>query len=84
MIKKIKNKAIDVTSDILSAKPRWNVKEDIKQSTYDTATLKKARAYDNAPDFVGGKPTDAFKVRAMADEVRTRLKKKKKKTNKKY
>lgn len=81
MIKKIKNKAIDMMSDVLSAKPRWKAKKAMKQADYDVAILKKARSYDNAPDFDDmGMPTDAMKVRTAADAVKMRLKKKNNKT----
>lgn len=45
------------------------------QADRDVDTLKRARAYDNAPDEAN--EGDAGRTRFMADEVRDRLKKKK-------
>lgn len=78
--KKIKNKVVDIVSDIISVKPRWKAKKAMMQADYDVATLKKARSYDSAPDFDEmGMPTDAMKARTMADTVRMRITKKNKK-----
>lgn len=78
--KKIKNKIIDIASDVMSFKPRRNAKKAMVQADYDVAILKQARSYDDAPDFDDmGMPTDAFKTRTMADAVRVRLAKKNKK-----
>lgn len=49
-----------------------------KRSERDYKALVRARGYGNAPDFHNGMPTDAFKARAVADGIRTRLNKKRK------
>lgn len=41
----------------------------------DADTLIRARKFDKMPNFANGAPTEAFKARALADEVRMRRKK---------
>ena len=51
-----------------------------KRSDRDFKILRYARNYDEAPNYDSrGRPTDAFKARSLADEVRTRLTRKAKK-----
>lgn len=74
----VKKKVIGVTSDVLSAPARAYYGAKSRQSTRDYNTLKRARAYDDAPSFDRlGRPSDALKARTAADEVRMRLTKKK-------
>lgn len=64
----------DIPLQVKQAKLR----KTIRQVDKDVATLRGARAYDNAPNRnADGSPSDAMKARTMADEVRMRRKKKK-------
>ena len=47
-----------------------------KKAEARTKIIKRARAYDNAPNFKNGQPTDAYKTRFMADEIRREIKRK--------
>lgn len=48
----------------------------IKRSTADTKIIKRARAYDNAPQLnTDGSVTDAFKARSAAESAKARVKK---------
>lgn len=68
-----KKAVIDKTSDVLSAPARMYYGAKSRQSDRDYNTLKRARAYDDAPSFDKlGNPTDALKARTAADEVRMR------------
>ena len=79
-LKMIRDKAIDKTSDVLSAPARIKAKRVIKRSGKDAEILKKVRQFKNVPNFTkDGKPSDALKYKTAAEEVRMRLKKKNKK-----
>jgi hypothetical protein len=71
-IKKMKNKIIDVTSDVLSAVPQWKAKRAQKQADYDVKTIKRARSYDNSQS------DEATMARTAAYMVKKRLTKKNK------
>lgn len=69
----IKKAVTDVGGAILASPVTIPGKIKAKRMDRDIATLKRARAYDNAPDHdEQGNPTDAFKARSMADMVRMR------------
>ena len=74
-VKKVAKKVVDVASDIISAPAVIKQKIGKTQSDRDVDTLKRARAYDNAPDEAND--GDAGRTRFMASEVKDRLKKKK-------
>lgn len=68
---------VDKTSDVLAYPKVRKAKKIIEQSTKDFNILRRARNYDNAPDFdEQGQVTDAFKTRSLARDVRKRLEKK--------
>jgi hypothetical protein len=75
-LRKFKDKAVDVTSDVISAPSRMKSNMKIRKAESDTKILQEAKKYDNAPDFDGnGGVTDAFKARSLASDVRRKLKK---------
>ncbi len=77
--KKVKAAVVDATSDVISAPARIGAAMVSDQATKDVKTLRRARAYDNAPSFnEDGTPTDAMMARSSADEVRMRRAPKKK------
>jgi hypothetical protein len=71
----MKKKIIKTTARVISKPSR--VKSAIRGAKADAqrAIIVKARAYDNAPDFVNGKPTDAFKVRSLAADIKAKKRK---------
>jgi len=73
----VKKAIVDKTSDVLSAPARAYHGAKQKRADSDYRTLKRARAWDDAPSFDRhtGMPTDAFKARTMAGEVKSRYKK---------
>lgn len=76
--KAIKDKVIDKTANVISAPSRLKSKLKQKRAESDYKVLKGARSYKGAPNFDDeGRPTDAFKMRTMADAVKTRYGKKK-------
>lgn len=71
----VKNKVIDVASDVLSAPAQLKYKINKAQVDSDVAGIKKAREYGNAPSFdERGMPTDAFKARSMRDAIKNKYK----------
>lgn len=73
-----KERIINTTASVISAPKviRRNIKGNIAAS--EAKVVQQARKFDNAPNFQNGKPTDAFKVRsAAADIKRKRIKKNK-------
>ena len=78
-LKRIKNKAVDKASDVLSAPARIKSKMVQDQSELDLKKIKFARSYDDAPNFRNGVRTDAFEARSVAEGVKERLLKKRKK-----
>ena len=68
--------ASSAVSNIIAAPAIIKSKRAQSQATKDVATIKRARSYDNAPDFNEKGVTDAFKARSLADEVKTRRTKK--------
>jgi hypothetical protein len=79
IIKKMKAKAIDFTSDVLSARPQWNARKAAKQADKDVATIKYARQFPkSAASFSDNGVTKAGMARAAVDEVKYRIQKKKK------
>lgn len=73
ILKKVKGGVINATANVLSAPAQIKSKLSQNQSDSDYKTLKKANAYDKALDFQGGKPTEAFKARSLASDVKARL-----------
>lgn len=68
-----KKAVIDKTADVLSFPARAYHGSKERQANRDYNTLKRARAYDDAPNFDSkGNATDALKARTAADEVRMR------------
>lgn len=75
-MKKVIQGIIGVTANALSAPAQYRAYKAEKQADYDVSTLRRARAYDNAPNTNSdGGPSDAFKARSAADDVRKRLSK---------
>ena len=82
----IRNKAIDrafhksaglASSIVSNFTPRtFRAKRAGRRADKERAILKRARAFDKAPSFVGGKPTPAHKARSLAEDVRSRHKRK--------
>lgn len=71
---KVIQKVIGVAADAISAPAQYRAYKAEKQADYDVDTLRKARAYDNASNTnADGGPSDAFKARSAAEEVRQRL-----------
>lgn len=72
--KAIGKKVTGKVSDILSAPQRTIY--GIKKAGADAGVkaIKNARAYDDAPNFDRGAPTDAFKARAVAEAVKGKFK----------
>ena len=73
-VTRVEDKAIDKLSDVFSAYPRFKAWKAGKQADSDVSVLKRARAYDKAPNEANG--GDAGRTRFMAQEVRDRLLKK--------
>jgi len=80
-IKKIKNKIVDVTSDVLSAVPQWKSYKSKQQADRDVAVIKNHRGYpkkgvnqfdENGMVTAYGKSLSAY------NEVKSRVTKKKK------
>ncbi len=71
LAKALKNKIVGVASDAISAPARYKAFKSGVQANSDVSTLKRARAYDNAPDIANG--GDAGRTRFMAQTVRDRL-----------
>ncbi len=70
----VKKKVISVASDVMSAPARAYYGAKQAQGARDYNTLKRAKAYDDAPSFDKlGNPSDALKARTAADEVKMRL-----------
>lgn len=67
---------INATANILSAPAQIKSARSQSQADSDFKVLKKANQYDKAPNFQNGQPTNAFKVRSMAQDVKNRLMKK--------
>lgn len=66
---------VDVPLQVANFKAR----KSMKQADSDVATIKRARSYDNAPNFNNdGSVSDAFKARSLAQDVKDRLNKKNK------
>lgn len=64
--------ASSAISNIIEALPGSNTRRGNKAQK-DTETIKRARSYDNAPNFDdSGNVTDAFKARSLSDEVKKR------------
>lgn len=75
-VKGVKKKVIGAVSDTISAPARAYYGAKAARSGREADTLRKARAYDDAPDFDSkGAPTEALKTRTMANAIRDRLKK---------
>ena len=74
-VKKVGKKVVGVTSDVMSAPAKMKAGMSKMQADRDVDTMKRARAYDNAPDEAND--GDAGRTRFMAQEVKDRLKKKK-------
>lgn len=71
---KVKSNIIDKTADIISAPSRISSSMRKSQADSDYKVLKQARAYKNSPNLNSdGSPTDAFKTRSVAMDVRKRL-----------
>ena len=76
IIKRYKDKIQDVASTIMASPSILTSKMKQDRADRETTILKEARMYDNAPDFDdNGKPSDAFKTRVMAREIKDRIKK---------
>jgi len=75
-MKNIKDKVVDITSDVISLPARLKSKNMIKQSNKDIAIIKKARLYKDVPDFdyKGNPQKEAINARINLDEVKRRLK----------
>jgi hypothetical protein len=74
IIKRSKKKATDVTGTIIASPKIIKSKMSIKKGAKDLKTIERARAYDNAPNFNSkGKPTDAYKARSLAKDVKDRV-----------
>lgn len=69
IIKKVKNKVIDVASDVMAAPAMIKAHNKMKQADKDVATLKLARGYDNSQS------DNAVMARTAANFVRDRIKK---------
>ncbi len=68
-----KKAVVSAASDVMSAPARAYNGAKSAQASRDFNTLKRARSYDNAPNFDRlGRPSDALKARTSADEVRMR------------
>lgn len=68
-----KKAVVSVASDVMSAPARAYYSAKSRQADRDYNTLKRARAYDDAPNFNrDGSPSDALKARTAADEVKMR------------
>lgn len=57
-------------SDVLSAPARAYHGMKGAADTRDAGYMREARKYKGAADFINGKPTDALKMRTMADAAR--------------
>lgn len=64
---------INATANVLSAPAQIKSALSQRQATSDFQTLKKANQFKGAPDFQRGQPTEAFKARSLAQDVKTRL-----------
>ena len=79
LARKVKEKAVDITSDVLSAPARAYYGVKANRANADADVIKKARDYDNAPDWTNeGEVSDAQKTRFMAKLAKERLTKKNK------
>jgi hypothetical protein len=78
-LKKMKSKVVDMTSDVLSARPQWQARKAAKQADRDVSTIKYARQFPkSANSFNENGVTKAGMARAAVDEVKSRLARKKK------
>ena len=74
ILKTIKQGVIGATSDVLSAPAKLKAIRSKQQADSDVSTLKTARSYKSAPSMSSnGMPTDAFKARSLAFDVKDRL-----------
>lgn len=74
-VKKMAKKVVDVASDVMSAPAKMKANRTMRQASSDVSVLKRARAYDKAPDEAND--GDAGRTRFMAGVVKDRLTKKK-------
>lgn len=72
-IKGIKKSFANKASGVLSSPARAYYGLKTMRAKSEANVLRQARSYDGAPDFNDkGMPTDAFKVRTVADSVRAK------------
>jgi len=75
IIKKAGKTVINATANLISAPAQIKAAMAQSQANSDVATIKRARSYDNAPNFNNdGTVSDAFKARSLANDVTDRLK----------
>lgn len=74
---KIIHSVTNGVASVLSAPYRTGQKLRANRYKAEANILKTARAYDNMPDVVDGKPTDAFKYRTVARQIKAKYAKKK-------
>lgn len=73
----VKVEVINTVSNAIAYGMSTKSRKKLKQANKDLATIKRARSYDDAPNFVENEKgfmqhTKAFEARVMADEVRER------------
>lgn len=74
----IRKKSINATANVLSAKAQIKSKLSRMRSDADVKAIKRARAYDDAPNYDSkGRPTEAFKARSVAESVKRRIRRRK-------
>ena len=76
--RKLKDKVVDVTSDILSAPARIRANNAIKRSSEEARILRTVREMKNVPDR-GNETDPLFRMRVVANRLRNESKKKTKK-----
>ena len=78
MLSNIGKKVVGVASNVISAPQQFGAWKAKNRADSDVNILKKARGYDNAPDWnKDGSLSDAQKMRSAAKDVKKRLLKKK-------
>lgn len=74
VLKRFKDKTVDVTSDVISAPSRLKSNFKMKRAESDSKILQEAKKYDKAPDLDDtGAVTDAFKTRSLARDIKKRI-----------
>lgn len=70
IIKKVANKVVDVTSDVLSAPARMNAAAAKTKADNDVAAIKTVRAMKGVPDK-GDQSDPLFRARAVVSNLKT-------------